>query len=205
MIKNIVFDMGKVLVDYRADRVCRKVTNDEAEIKNIVSNVFESQEWTLLDIGLISEEEALQTMLKRTDSPRERELTKFSFEHWHEYNLMPVAAMGDLIQKLKSLDYNIYLCSNASVRLLTCYQKAIPAIECFSGVLFSAGEKLLKPQKEIYLRLFEKFHLNPAECFFIDDLQRNIDGARECGMDGYCFKDFDIEKLAERLEQLNKH
>ena len=63
----------------------------------------------------------------------------------------------------------------------------IPAIDCFDGILFSAEEKCVKPQKEIYLRLFEKFSLKPEECFFIDDLDLNIQGAKNCGMDWILF------------------
>ena len=65
-------------------------------------------------------------------------------------------------------------------------------------------EKLLKPQKEIYERLFEKFNIKPEECYFIDDLQLNIDGAAACGMKGYCFADGNVEKLQKALENLNK-
>ena len=89
----------------------------------------------------------------------------------------------------------IYLCSNASMRLPDMYKKVIPGIRHFDGVLFSAPEKCIKPQRQIYEALFSRFCLKPEECFFVDDLQLNIDGARECGMDGYCFADGDIEKL----------
>ena len=65
-------------------------------------------------------------------------------------------------------------------------------------------EKLLKPQKEIYERLFEKFNIKPEECYFIDDLQLNIDGAAACGMKGYCFADGNVEKLQKALDKLNE-
>ena len=65
-------------------------------------------------------------------------------------------------------------------------------------------EKLLKPQKEIYERLFEKFNIKPEESYFIDDLQLNIDGAAACGMKGYCFADGNVEKLQKALDKLNE-
>ena len=61
----------------------------------------------------------------------------------------------------------------------------------------------MKPQKEMYNHFFERFSLKPEECFFIDDLKRNIEGARACGMDGYCFADGDIGRLKKRLSGLN--
>ena len=78
----------------------------------------------------------------------------------------------------------------------------IPAIDCFDGILFSSQEKCIKPEKEIFERLLEKFALKPSECFFIDDIEENIQGARACGMDGYCFADQDVEKLKNVLEAL---
>ncbi len=58
--------------------------------------------------------------------------------------------MEDVVRWLKSMGYGIYLCSNASVRLLSCYKDVLPAVECFDGILFSADVLCLKPQKEIY-------------------------------------------------------
>ena len=59
-------------------------------------------------------------------------------------------------------------------------------------------------QKEMYQHLFDRFHLNPEECFFVDDLSLNIEGARKCGMDGYCFEDGDVDKLKTVLASLNR-
>lgn len=201
MIKNIVFDMGKVLVDYEGDRVCRYYSEDVAEQKAVSAAVFNSQEWLLLDMGLISEEEALKRMQARLDTVHAKEMAAFCLAHWHEYNMWPIKEMGELVVELKEKGYGIYLCSNASLRLLECYQM-IPGIEQFDGMLFSAEVKCMKPQKEMYTHLFQRFQLKPEECFFIDDLPMNIEGAKACGMDGYCFADQNIERLREFMSHL---
>ena len=103
---------------------------------------------------------------------------------------------------LKNQGYRLYLCSNASLRMLDCYQDTIPGIRLFDGVLFSAEVKGVKPQKEMYGHLFRRFGLKPEECFFVDDLPANIQAARECGMDGYCFGDGDVMRLREILKEL---
>ena len=129
----------------------------------------------------------------------EKKLAVKSFDHWHEYNLVQKPEMGDLVRDLKAKGYGIYLCSNASVRMLTCYKEVLPAVECFDGILFSAEVLCMKPQKEMYGHFFERFGLKPEECYFIDDLPNNIAGAKACGMDGYCFADGDVEKLKRTL------
>lgn len=195
MIKNIVFDMGKVLVGYDAMRVCRHFMKDEAEMEAVCTSVFVSPEWILLDMGLITEEMALEKMQDRLKDEHAKEMAALCLAHWPEYCMWPIKEMEEVIDTLKSQGFGLYICSNASMRLPMEWKKVIPRIETFDGVLFSAEEKCLKPQKEIYLRLFEKYDLKPEECFFVDDLLLNIEGARACGMDGYCFADGDIEKL----------
>lgn len=203
MIKNIVFDMGKVLVDYEGHKVGAVFMEDEVERKEVCTSVFDSQEWLLLDMGLISEEDALRRMQSRLSTDHAKEMAELCLKHWHEYNMYPVKEMGELVRELKEQGYGIYLCSNASLRLLT-YTTIIPGIEYFDGVLFSAEVKCMKPQKEMYGHLFQRFHLKPEECFFIDDLLMNVEGARECGMDGYCFADRNIDALKECLSKLNE-
>ena len=197
MIKNIVFDMGQVLVSYVGNLVCQIYIEDEQERKDVSTSVFASPEWVLLDMGVMPEEEALKKM-------QEREQAEWCFWHWHEYNMKPKEGMEELVRWLKSMGYGIYLCSNASVRLLKCYKEVIPAIDCFDGILFSAEVQCLKPQKEMYGHLFDRFHLKPEECFFVDDLNLNIEGARRCGMEGYCFEDGDVGKLRTVLASLNR-
>lgn len=201
MIKNIVFDMGNVLVHYDADRVCRQFIEDPEDRKAVSTAVFVSPEWILLDMGVISESEALKRMTKRLPEERLKKYAGECLAHWHEYNMWPVEGMKELIKLLKEKGYGIYLCSNASLRLLTCYKEVIPGIEYFDGVLFSADVKYLKPQADIYRTLFERFDLKPEECFFIDDIQDNIDGAKACGMDGYCFEDGDLGRLKEEFRK----
>ena len=204
MIKNIVFDMGKVLVGYDADRVCSHFMDNEEEKKAVCTSVFVSPEWLMLDMGVISEEEALQRMQARLETDHAKEMAALCLAHWHEYNMWPLESMGELVRELKEMGYGIYLCSNASVRLLKCYKEVIPAIDCFDGILFSAEVQCLKPQKEMYGHLFDRFHLKPEECFFVDDLNLNIEGARRCGMEGYCFEDGDVGKLRTVLASLNR-
>lgn len=198
MIKNVVFDMGKVLVAYDGDRVGRRFIPDEEERKAVMTSVFVSPEWLLLDMGVITEKEALLRMQDRLETDHAKAMAELCLSHWHEYNMWPIEGMKELIEELKGLGYGIYLCSNASLRLLEC-QQVIPGIELFDGVLFSAQVKCIKPQKEMYYHLFHRFQLKPEECFFIDDLPGNIEGAKACGMEGYCFNDGNGQALRKAL------
>lgn len=198
MIKNIVFDMGQVLMKYEPLRVCYQYTKDPQEIEQIRRELFDSREWILLDQGVITEEEALVRVKSRLPEKLHC-MAEQCLTHWHEYNMEPREGMEELIRGLKEKGYRIYLCSNASHRLRV-FLPQIPGSACFDGVLVSAEEQLLKPDPAIYRRLFEKYSIQPQESFFIDDLAANIEGARSCGMDGYCFADGEVERLKAYLE-----
>lgn len=200
MIKNIVFDMGKVLVGYSASPVCEHFIEDPKDRDLVRTSVFVSPEWTLLDMGVLTDAQALEQMCARLPE-RLHETAALCLRDWHKYNMWTIEDMDPLIRELKARGLGVYVCSNAAIRLKDIYMDLFPAADCFDGVLFSAEVKCIKPQKEMYQHLFERFGLKPEECFFIDDLQVNIDGARACGMDGYCFADGDIEKLRQVLQR----
>lgn len=198
MIRNIVFDMGKVLLDYDPVKVCWQFTDREEDVALIGKELFFSEEWVMLDRGDITEEEALLRVQGRLPDERLKTMAAESLAHWHEYNISPKPGMRELVIALKERGCRIYLCSNASLRLRV-FQDQIPGIEYFDGTLVSAEERVLKPEPEIFERLFERYSLRPEESFFIDDLEVNIEGARRCGMDGYCFADGDVERLKKYL------
>lgn len=201
MIKNIVFDMGKVLVGYDAMRVCEHFIENDHDRKRVHTAVFVSPEWVMMDMGILSDERALQSICARLPQ-RLHSAAELCLKEWHNYCMWTYTEMEPVVRGLKEKGMGIYLCSNAAIRLLDCYQKVIPAYDCFNGMLFSAEVKCIKPQKEIYHYLFHRFELKPEECFFIDDVPENIAGACSCGMEGYCFRDGDFKKLEEMLIQV---
>lgn len=201
MIKNIVFDMGKVLVGYDGMRVCEHFIENEQDRNQVHTALFVSPEWVMLDMGTTSDEQALKSVCARLPE-RLHEKAAVCLEQWHNYCMWTYTEMEPVVRKLKERGFGIYLCSNAAIRLLDCYQKVIPAVDCFDGLLFSSEVKCIKPQKEMYGHLFERFGLKPEECFFVDDVPANIEGARACGMDGYCFEDGDFRRLEKVLEEL---
>ena len=197
--KNILFDMGNVLVTYNPEWVIRRYTEDEELIREVKNIVFNSQEWFLLDAGLIEEEKAERNWMERLSSDKARELAHLSFQNWHLYNMKTIPGTAEIIRALKENGKEIYLLSNASLRLLTIYKEVIPAVECFSGIFYSAAHKCVKPQDIIYERFLKEYSLNPADCFFIDDLEENISAAKAVGISGAVMKSRTAKETAEIL------
>ena len=196
MIKNIVFDMGGVLINFDAQRYTARFVPDPADYELIRRELFRSVEWISMDRGSITDEQAVSSVCRRLperlrDSARELTL------HWWRHWLLPMEGMAELVRELKGLGYGIYLLSNAKEDLPRYFDR-IPGSECFDGRVVSADWKLLKPQPEIYQTLLREYGLRAEECFFIDDLNINIEGARFVGMDGAIF-DGDLPRLRRSL------
>ena len=198
--KNIVFDMGHVVCEYDSRRSIARFTSDERVISEIRWVVYNSAPWQMLDAGLDTEENAFPRLLSRLSSDEVREIARKSLIDYEEVNLWPKAGMDEVITALKARGQRIYILSNASLRLAGCWKSHFPCPDLFDGLLFSAQVKCIKPQKEIYQIFFDRFGLDPADCFFIDDLQRNIDAARACGMEGWTFRSGDVGELKKVLE-----
>lgn len=120
---------------------------------------------------------------------------------WYE-KMQINSEICNLIKKLKEKKYRIYALSNTHVPVYE-YVKNLEIGKYFDGFLISSIENMMKPNEEIYYRLFEKFELIPEECFFIDDSERNIAISRKCGMEGHIFNMNDFQKLLDELKKNN--
>lgn len=193
MIKNIIFDMGNVLIYFDRERFIRRLGVSAEDEKLLMNQVFLSLEWARLDRGSLTDAEAADIICARLPEHL-RDAGRELVFLWNR-PLIPVEGMYELVEELKTAGYGIYLLSNASLRQKE-YWPEIPCYRFFDGTLVSADVKLIKPQAEIYRLLFEKFSLKPEECFFVDDSPLNIEGAFYCGMPGAVFHD-DVAELRQ--------
>lgn len=189
MIRNIVFDMGNVLIHWRPDVFVERMGVPEEDRPRLLQEVFGSVEWIQLDRGVITWEQATEKMcrcLPERLHAAARELT----QKWWEQYLLPMEGMAELVREIKSLGYGVYLLSNAKSDLPEYFDR-IPGSECFDGRIVSADWKLLKPQPELYQVLLREYGLKAEECFFTDDLNINIEAAILVGMSGAVFRGAD--------------
>lgn len=197
MIRNIVFDMGNVLLTYNPQYIVSRLPVQEENRPLLVKEIFEAPEWARLDQGTIEEVELLALVQSRLPESA-REDARIVMERWHEY-MMPIDGTYHLVKELKAKGYHLYLLSNAGKRYHSYYQTK-PAMPLLDGRLISADVHCTKPQPEIYQKFFQRFGLRPEECVFIDDMAANIEGSKAAKMDGIVF-DGDVIHLRRELAQ----
>ena len=197
-IRNIVFDMGGVLMDWDPVRISLLLCPDPDDAALLRKAVFDSREWGFADAGAIKPETIAWTAKLKLPERLHELADTFALRGYDVFE--PLEATGALVRELKSAGYGVYLLSNANT-LFERYRDRIPAIDAFDGVLVSCYEHVVKPDEAIYLLFCERFGLGPASCLFVDDLRRNVVGAERAGMQGYLF-DRDVEALREHVRAL---
>ena len=197
MIKNIIFDMGGVLIDYNPEKALYALFDKEtADL--LLKVIFRNPLWSDKDRGIITPAEIMEKV--RNEIPAEIfEQVSSMVDNFYPY-MPPFEKMEGFVRNLKEKGFGIYLLSNASSDFHE-RRNGIPALSMFDGVIISADHKLLKPEKEIYEKLYETFNLDPSECFFIDDVAANIEGAAATGMQGHCYYHGNLETLIEDMKE----
>ena len=198
MIKNILFDMGQVLIHFDRNLFLDRLDISNTDKQLLMREVFLSVEWVQMDRGTLTEPEAEIRMCQRL--PERLHCAVHQLVSCWDEPMLPVAGMAELIEELKCSGYGIYLLSNASIRQHAYWSK-IPGWQFFDGKVISADEKVMKPHPDYYHIALERFGLNPEECFFIDDVPGNIEGALYCGISGTVFHK-DIALLRSQLRSV---
>lgn len=191
MIKNIVFDMGGVIMRWDPHYIAAKLSADKTKQQILINELFGSVQWAMLDQGLITLEQALEQI-----ETSNFELIKYGLYHWYDY-FEPLMDIIPLVKSLKQQGYKIYLLSNCSKQFYE-YYKREEAFKYFDDFYISADYQLLKPNVEIFEHFLNHFDLKSDECIFIDDVKANVEGAFKALMHGY-HHNGDVKKLKDVL------
>lgn len=178
-IKNVVFDMGNVLMLFDGPYFSAQFTESEADAAALQCALFGSPAWNLLDSGTISYDTMLRVARTHLDERLWPNLDA-CFAGWAAYST-PIEETNALAAELKREGYGIYLLSNAGTRVHD-QLGHMPTWDLMDGAVVSGEERLMKPDPAIYQLLCERYGLLAEECLFVDDNADNCEGARVAGM-----------------------
>ena len=200
MIKNIVFDLGNVLISFRPSEYFDKKNYPETIKTTILTDIFGSEEWGMLDKGEISTSEAIDAIALKSSLKKE--------EIAHIFNLrtdllFPLDQNVKLLPDLKKRGFRLYFLSNFPMDIFEEVKTGYYFFKYFDGGIISAEVKFSKPDIRIYEILLTKYSLIAEECLYIDDLELNVKAAERAGMKSlFTFGSQEISKEIEDILNL---
>lgn len=188
MIKAVIFDFGGVLVDWNPHHLYRKLIPDESERQWFLTEVC-SPAWNFEQDRGRSWDEAIA--LKVADFPRHAALIRAYRERWPEMCGGTIAPGVALHARLKAAGMPLYGLTNWSAETFDLGERLFPILRDFIYVAVSGRLGMVKPDPEIYLHLLNTCGLDPESCLFVDDVARNVEGARHVGLRAIQFTEED--------------
>lgn len=202
MIKNIIFDLGNVIINYNQKKIINNFTEKEEEIKYIYDEIFHAPEWTLMDLGDITNDEAIEIINKRNEFKYEK-LTQEFLHEW--YKKQPINRdIVEIAKILKNNGYNLFVLSNMANQTYE-YFKNNEFFSLCTGIVISAHEHVKKPDEKVYRLLLDRYNLNAEECLFIDDDDsgKNYETANKIGIKGRRIMPNQAEDVKKLLLEFN--
>jgi putative hydrolase of the HAD superfamily len=198
MIKNIVFDIGNVLLRWDPLSVVKNIFPAESDPMLLTQQLFKSDLWFAINLGNITEQELIAKyhQLYGIDLTTLNNLMLAI-----KQSLLPIHGSIDLLNKLFQQGYPLYALTDNTHEIMAYLKQTYVFWQKFQGIVVSAEIGFLKPSPHIYHHLLDTFQLIPQETLFIDDLLINVEGAKAAGMQSFQF--IDIEQCWKSLMQLN--
>jgi putative hydrolase of the HAD superfamily len=194
-LRNIVFDLGNVLFKFDPEEILDDLFKDPLIKRKLKEAVFTTSIWKELDRGTLSFEEAKKIFNEK--NPDLKEEINILLKEWKNY-LHPITENVEILPKLKE-NNKLFILSNFHEDAFNYIRGKYSFFDIFDGMVISYKEKLLKPEKEIYQLLLNRYNLKPEETIFVDDIVENIQAAEELGIKSILYKG--PEALRELLKR----
>ncbi|HGQ2816946.1 TPA: HAD family hydrolase [Streptococcus pneumoniae] len=185
---NIIFDLGNVLIEWNKEKISSKICKNDLEYNLFNKFVFQSNLWIDLDNGKISLEFLENQLIDEMGHQYQDQIHELV---WNWFNYVDLYdEVYELIKQLKKKNFQIYVLSNTSSIFHILLDSVLSKVSSvLDGYVISCEVKMMKPQKEIYLSLVNKYQLDIKDCIFLDDLEENVEAARTLGIKAFQIKE----------------
>lgn len=185
---NIIFDLGNVLIEWNKEKILSKICKNDLEYNLFNKFVFQSNLWIDLDNGKISLEFLENQLIDEMGHQYQDQIHELV---WNWFNYVDLYdEVYELIKQLKKKNFQIYVLSNTSSIFHILLDSVLSKVSSvLDGYVISCEVKMMKPQKEIYLSLVNKYQLDIKDCIFLDDLEENVEAGRTLGIKAFQIKE----------------
>lgn len=199
MIKNVIFDLGRVIYTYWPYEYLKSMGYDEPTIESLMKLIFESPLWSELDRGTLTVAEGAELYCKQNPALA-GEIRRILRSDWVDEVVRVLPDSLDFYREVKRRGFGLYILSNFGEDSFARVYDRDAFLQEADGMVISAHAKYIKPEREIYELLLQKYKLTASECLFIDDNADNIAAAEQMGIHGIVFTD--INDCRARFERL---
>lgn len=178
-IRNVVFDIGRVLIGWEPKRLYSRLFPDPLERDRFLAEIC-TEAWNReLDRGRSFAEGIAELVARHPEW--EPEIRAWDL-HWHEMVPGQIDGSVAILEGLRARDVPTWAITNFSAEKFAEAVERFPFLKGFRDTVVSAHERLLKPDPAIYRVLLDRNGLSAETCLFIDDTLANVEGARAVGM-----------------------
>ncbi|CAN5734264.1 HAD-IA family hydrolase [soil metagenome] len=192
-IDTIVFDFGGVLVDWNPRHLYKKVFSDEQEMEQFLEEIC-TDDWNVQQDAGRSLAEGTDLLIQK--HPGKAELIRMYYDRWPEMLNSVIEGTVTILQQLKE-KYKVYGLTNWSAETFPIALERYDFFDLLDGIVVSGLEKMIKPNREIFHLLIDRFNIIPGQSVFIDDNIKNIEAAKSIGFNAIHFKN--PEELRDEL------
>ena len=199
-IKNVIFDLGGVLIDWNPEYVYLDVFNGDREKMKWFFDEICTMDWNENQDAGYPLEKATEERIKLF--PEYEEWIRIYYGRWEEMLGNQIdGTVAILKQLIDNPNYKVVALTNWSAETFPVALERFDFLHWFEGIVVSGTEKMRKPFNEIYELTLNRFNIEASQSLFIDDNARNIEAAKKIGINTIRFNN--PTQLKSELKSLN--
>lgn len=199
MIKNIIFDLGGVLMEVNPENYLKYIGFNDEEAQLFKNLIWGSEQWRKGDRGDINYQQITDSICE--NNPKYYEKLRYALENKdNSFISSEIYENCEYLKELKNRGFKIYFLSNVNKIDLKYNKENFEIFNFIDGAVYSSEIGYAKPEKQCYEILLNTYNLIPEECIFIDDDLANVEVANNIGIHGIHFSD--LNKLKQEIETI---
>lgn len=202
MIKNIIFDLGGVLIDWNPKNVFKEIFPNDEQTTLFLEHICKYS-WNLKqDEGRLLSD---ATSILQSQHPEWHNEIAAYYGKWEQMLVGPITESVTILEELvNNPKFKVLALTNWSAETFPIAKSRYAFLDWFEGIVVSGDEKCIKPNRRIYDIILNRYQLKPSESLFIDDNLDNTKAAALLGIKTHHFTTSqNLRRFLEYISILN--
>lgn len=187
MLKNIIFDIGGVIIEWGHRPLKKLLGKTDSEINKITRIIYRDERFKSCILGNLSQADYMQQLISENPEYSD-DINKILSEEYQEKALPVIKENLEKVFEFKNKGYKIYFLSNITDVSYNYLKNKLKILDLIDGGVYSFKEHTKKPDKKIFDILIKRYNLNKDETIFFDDSVKNVKSGNEYGIKSYVFE-----------------